>query len=330
MQISNETKVGALTVIAVTLLVLGFNFLKGKTLTKKTNLIYARFNNVGTLENSSPVKINGFKIGNVYDISAANESVSEVIVALNLEEKVRIPDNSTATILNNITGTTSIQIISGDSKQFIKMGDTLSSTPNADIISTVMNNLTPMMTSIRTTVDSLQHTVQALNNILSTSTQNHIKDIAANLNQSSESLAALLDEKKGSLAKTLQNTEQFTAQLNKESAAIHGIITNLKTTSDQLATANLKTSVDRLNETLADIQDLLQKAKSKEGTIGLLLNDPKLYNNLQQTSRSLTILLDDIKTHPKRYINVSVFGKKDKSKPLVAPLADSAQNGSHE
>ncbi|MBU6158077.1 MAG: MCE family protein [Bacteroidetes bacterium] len=330
MQISNETKVGALTVISVTLLVLGYNFLKGKTLTRKTNLIYARFSNVGALENSSPVKINGFKIGNVYDISAANESVSEVIVGINLEQKVQIPENSTATILNNITGTTSLQIVPGNSKQLIKLGDTLSSNPNPDIMSTIMNNLTPVMTSIKTTVDSLQHTVKALNQILNTTTQNHIKDIAANLNKSSESLSILLDEKEGSLAKTLKNTEQFTAQLNKESSNIRSIISNLKTTSDELAAADIKTSVERINATLTDIREILQKAKSKEGSLGLLLNDPKLYNNLQQTSRSLTILLDDIKTHPKRYINVSVFGKKDKSKPLVAPLADSAQNGSNE
>lgn len=330
MQISNETKVGALTVIAVTLLVLGFNFLKGKTLIRKTNLIYAKFSNVGGLENSSPVKINGFKIGNVYEISAANESVSEVVVAINLEEKVQIPDNSMAAILNSITGTTSIQIARGDSKNFIKIGDTLSSNPNPDIISTLMNNLTPVMTSIKTTVDSLQYTVQALNQILNTTTQNHIKELVANLNQSAKSLSVILDEKEGNLAKTLENAEQFSAQLNKETSSIHSIITNLKNTSEQLAAANLKSSVDRINETLTDIQAILQKAKTKEGTLGLLLNDPKLYQHLQQTSRSLTILLDDIKTHPKRYINVSVFGKKDKSKPLTAPLSDSVQNSSNE
>ncbi|MFN9710822.1 MAG: MlaD family protein [Bacteroidota bacterium] len=325
MQISNETKVGALTVIAVTLLVLGYNFLTGKSISGKSNTIYVKFTDVGALDIANPVKIKGFRIGNVSDISSSDASVSEVIVSISLQETVKIPSNSVATIINSLTGTSSINIIPGNSKEFISYGDTLLSTVSPDLLSKVMNNVDPLLISVKSAVDTLQQLLNGFNRVLDLPTQTHFRSIIKELDQSSKSLSTLLNPENGSLANTLKNADTFTQNLNTNNNNINDIINNLKITAQQLSESSIKETVTQLQNTLSEVQVLLKKASSKDGSVGMLLNDPTLYNNLQQTSRSLTILIDDLKTNPKRYVSLSIFGKKDKTKPLTAPLSDTVQ-----
>jgi len=326
MQISNETKVGALTIIAVTLLVLGYNFLKGKSLVRdKSNFIYVKFADVGTLDISNPVKIRGYRIGNVSDINGTDENISEVVVAISLKSKVNIPKNSKAIIVNSLTGVSSISIITGDDTNYLKSGDTLMSAPNPDLVSKVMNSIDPVLLSLKGAIDTLKYTLHGINNVLDPNSQNNLKMLISNLNTSSEQLSTLLDSKTGPLAKTLENTNQFTDNLNKNNTQLNSIFENIKITSNNLSQTKFKETVDTLQKTLGSFQMLLEKLQTKEGSMGLFINDPTLYNNLQQTGKSLNTLIDDIKVHPKRYINITVFGKKDKSKPLSAPLADSAK-----
>ncbi len=326
MNISNETKVGALTVIAVTLLVLGFNFLKGKSLLKKSNVIYARFSDVGPLEISNLVKIKGFRIGNVYKIDNFDKDVSEVIVTINLLEEVNIPKNSVAIINSSLTGNSSISILPGNATTFLAKGDTLVSSTNPDILSKVMGSVDPVMANIKQAVDSLKLVLSNLNSVFDEGTKANLKTVIANLKTSSDNLSVLLNSKDGALAKTLNNVETFTGNLNGNNEKINATVDNLKNTSQKLSELEVKETVTKLNNTIAQLQGIIEKANNGNGTLGMLINDPRLYNNLQNTSRSLNILLDDLKLHPKRYISFSVFGKKDKSEPLKAPLADSINN----
>ncbi len=326
MKVSNETKVGALTVIAVTLLVLGFNFLKGKSLLKKSNVIYARFPDVGTLEISNLVKIKGFRIGNVYKIENFDKDVSEVIVTITLLEEVNIPKNSVAIINSSLTGNPSISILPGNATTFIAKGDTILSSSNPDILAKVMNSVDPVMANIKQAVDSLKLVLSNLNSVFDEGTKANLKAVIANLKTSSNNLSVLLNTKDGAMAKTLHNFEIFTTNLNQNNDKINTTVENLKNTSQKLSEIEIKETVTKLNNTIAELQGIIQKANTSTGTLGLLINDPRLYNNLQNTSRSLNILIDDLKLHPKRYISFSVFGKKDKSEPLKAPLADSINN----
>lgn len=324
MHISNETKVGALTVIAVVFLVLGYNFLKGKNLTRKTNVLYARFSDVGPLEVSNPVKIKGFKIGNVYEITNLDKNVTEVLVVINLSEDVNIPKNSVAFINSSLTGSASISIVPGNATTMLAKGDTLQSSNNPDIMSKVMTSLDPVLSNVKQALDTLKIVLGNLNSVFDENTKSNLKSTIANLKNTSSNLTVMLDPKNGSLAHTLNNAEQFSANLNQNNAKLNATIDNLKNATQKLSEAQLKETIENLNQTLAQIQAVIQKANSSQGSLGLFLNDPKLYNNLQNTSRSLNILLDDLKTHPKRYVSFSVFGKKDKSQPLTAPLADSS------
>ena len=323
MKVSNETKVGALTVIAVTLLILGFNFLKGKTILKKSNVLYARFPDVGSLEVANLVKIKGFRIGNVYQINTLDKDVSEVIVTINLTEDINIPKNSVAVINSSLTGSASISIIPGNATDFLAKGDTVLSSNNPDILSKIMTSVDPVMANIKQAVDSLKLVLGNVNSMFDADTKANLKQTIANLKTTSDNLSVLMNSKNGALAKTLNNVEAFTTNLNTNNEKLNTTIDNLKKTSQKLNELQLKETVANLNSTITQLQGILQKANKGEGSLGLLINDPKLYNNLQNTSRSLNILLDDFKTHPKRYVSFSVFGKKDKTEPLKAPLADS-------
>jgi phospholipid/cholesterol/gamma-HCH transport system substrate-binding protein len=326
MKVSNETKVGALTVVAVTLLVLGYNFLKGKNLVKRSDVIYARFADVGPLEISSPVKIKGYRIGNVYSFTASDENVTDVIVAINLDKKVNIPVNSLAVINSNITGGATLAILPGNSTNYVKEGDTLKSSANPDLLTKLGSNVDPVLTNLNHAVDSLRMVLGNLNSVFDQGNKDNLKAVLANLKTSTDNLSVLLNSKDGALAKTLKNAETFTTNLNGNNEKLNSTIDNLKNTSQKLSDLQLKETVANLNNTITQLQTILQKANKGEGTLGLLVNDSKLYNNLQNTSRSLNILLDDLRLNPKRYINVSVFGKKDKNQPLMQPLADSSKN----
>lgn len=324
--VSNETKVGALTVIAVTLLVLGYNFLKGKSLIQKSNVIYARFTDVGALEISNLVKIKGFRIGNVYKIKNMDKDVSEVVVTINMIEDVNIPKNSLAVVNNSLTGNASISVIPGDASAFLKYGDTIQSSNNPDVISKLMNSVDPALVNIKEAVDSLKLVLSSINSVFDETTKANLKAAVANLKNTSANLSVLLNSKDGDLAKTLKNAQVFSDNLNQNNEKLNTTIENLKNTSQKLTEVQIKETVANLNNTITQLQTILQKANKGEGSLGLLINDPKLYNNLQNTSRSLNILVDDLKMHPKRYVNISIFGKKDKTEPLKAPLADSINN----
>lgn len=141
----------------------------------------------------------------------------------------------------------------------------------------------------------------------------------ANLNSASASLNTLLNSENGSLARTLYNAENFTATLRESNQDIRSTLQNTKKLSEQLAGMPLKATVDSLEQLIGALKITLQAINSGEGTLGAILQDRSLYDQLQQTILSAEILMDDLRAHPKRYVQVSVFGKKDKSAPLSAP-----------
>jgi phospholipid/cholesterol/gamma-HCH transport system substrate-binding protein len=307
--VSNETKVGALTVIAVTLLVLGYNMLKGKNLIKRSDVLYIRMADAGPLEVSSPVKIKGYKIGNVYSIGSKDENVSELIIAVNL--------------VGSLTQAASLNITLGDSKSYVREGDTINSVVTPDLLTKIGDNVDPVLANLKQAVDSMKLLLGNLNSVFDEGNKANLKAVIANLKNTSANLNELLNSKDGALAKTLNNAEQFTANLNKNNENLNKTIENFKNTSQKLSELELKETVASLTQTVNQLQTVLDKINKGDGSLGLLINDKKLYNNLENTVRSVNILIDDLKTHPKRYVSFSVFGRKDKGTPLIAPLADS-------
>lgn len=327
MKISNETKVGALTAVAITLLILGFNFLKGKTLFKTGNIIYAKYTDTKGIMVSNGVFINGFQVGSVYDIENADKNLSAIVVAIKLKDNYNIPANSIASIKENPLGNASITIALGDAATYVKSGDTILTASNAGLLGDVMNKLGPVGDQIKATVGSLDAVLKNINTIFDPATKNNLQEVIANINKttaslvvSSASIQAMLNQQTGAITASMNNVNSFTKNLADNNDKVTRMLGNVEKTTETLSKADIDGTVAQLKNSIETLNTILGKMSSTDGSLGKLLNDKALYDNLTNTVRSANILMDDLRVHPKRYVNISVFGKKDKTGPLMAPL----------
>ncbi|MEN9685208.1 MAG: hypothetical protein RLZZ28_994, partial [Bacteroidota bacterium] len=179
MKISNETKVGALTAIAITLLILGFNFLKGKTLLKTGNFIYAKYTDTKGIMVSNAVFINGFNVGSVYEIENADKNISAIVVAIKLKDYYNIPDNSLAIIAENPLGYPSIKITLGNSPKFLRTGDTILTGNSNGLLGDVMDKIGPVGDQLKKTVKSLDSVLKNIGSIFDPGTKNNLQEVIA-------------------------------------------------------------------------------------------------------------------------------------------------------
>ena len=328
MKISNETKVGALTAIAITLLVLGFNFLKGKTFFSKSRTLFAKYLNVQGLANSNPVMINGLQVGTVFSITT-DKNMKVILVNMNITKDVNIPTNSVAYIKPSLLSTTSVEIKLGDATTYIPKNDTINTEVSAGIFTEAMQKVDPILAKVTSAVSSIDSVLANVNRVIDPDAKNniqatlqHLNLITANLIESSASLNTLLNAQTGALAKTMNNLNSFTENLNKNNEKINSTVANLDKTTSNLAKLDLEKTLGMLNGTISDLKAMIGKFNTNTGSLGLLMNDARLYNNLAATGNKLNLLIDDIRTNPKRYISFSVFGKKTKVSELTVPLPD--------
>ena len=326
MKVSNETKVGILAALAITLLILGFNFLKGRNLMAKKDTIYAVFPKVDGLSTSDAVRMSGLQIGNVSEMEEGDQDLTSVVVGFHLTRDINIPDDSYATINANPLGATSVNIVKGTSKTFIENGDTLKTVVAAGMIEDLKQSLSPVMANVSGTLTSVDSLVEQLGLLMDPATRQHLQTTMANLDAATRQLTELLDTRKGPLASTLQHVSSITGNLRQQNDSINRVIANAGTLTEKLAALELDKTLSKVQATLDNLNTTLHQISSGQGTAGKLVSDPKLYQNLNSTANSLNILLQDLRLHPKRYINVSVFGRKDKTGPLMQPLPDSATN----
>ena len=328
MKISNETKIGSLTAIAIVLLVLGFNFLKGKTFFGKSHNIFAKYTNVQGLATSNPVVINGLQVGTVFSITT-DKNMKEILVNMNLTKDVNIPVNSIAIIKPSLLGITSVEIKLGDAQTYVPKNGYIATEATAGIFNDVLSKVDPILYQVTKAVTSIDSVLMAVNHILDPNAKNNISATLANLNKTttnligaSASLETLLNTQTGALAGTLKNLNSFTASLDKNSGKITSTLDNLDKTATNLSQLDLQKTLNVLNSTIGDLKSTIGKLNTTTGTAGLLLNDTKLYNNLTATANKLNLLIDDLKTNPKRYVNISIFGKKNTAPGLTVPLPD--------
>lgn len=322
MKISNEAKIGALTALGIIVLIFGFNFLKGKKVFEKRTHIYAIFPSIEGLEPSNPVTINGLKVGAVSALTETDKNISGIKVEITLSKDILIPVNSTATINPSLggLGTTSLFITLGDSKEYMTDGAIMNILDKPGVMEEVRRNLTPTLERVNQVMDSLKQTLGTVNNTLDGPSQQAIQATISNLAASTHSLQILLHAQNGALAHSLKHVEHITANLAANGNRVNQVMENMETVSGQLANSQIDATMERLNSSIGELNHAISQLNTTDGSAGLLLNDKKLYNNLEQATLSLNTLLDDVRTHPKRYVSFSVFGKKDKGTPLQKPL----------
>jgi phospholipid/cholesterol/gamma-HCH transport system substrate-binding protein len=320
MKISNETKVGALTAIAIVILIMGFNFLKGRNLTERNDEIFTVFPDIKGLQVSNPVFIKGLQVGKIFKMHEKDNNLTGIVVSFTLNKDINIPDNSVAIINSDLLGGTSLEIRMGTSNNYIKSGDTLRSTAKMGIMNEITQSLNPAISNINKTLASLDVLIQQLSATLDPKTQGNLQSIIASLTATSRQLERLIAAQSAVLGRTIANVETVTGTFAKNSGKIDSTISNLQKTTSALAEARIVETLQSVTRTMNKLEQTIATINSKNGSLGMLLNDRQLYNELRMTNRSLTTLLDDIRVNPKRYVNVSVFGKKQKSGPILQPI----------
>jgi len=253
MKISNETKVGALTAVAITLLILGFNFLKGRSFFKTGNFLYAKYTDAKGIMVSNPVYANGFQIGSVYDIENEDENLKSIIITIKLKSSYNIPSSSVASINSTPLGTPSIDIVLGNDSSYLHSGDYLKTNNSTGLMAEIKNALLPVTDQLKHTMHSLDTVLVNINSIFDPNTKNNLQQVIANLNKttvslttSSVSIQSMLDKQSGSIAQSMNNVNSFTKNLADNNDKITATLNNLQTTTNNLSKTDIQGSVAEL------------------------------------------------------------------------------------
>lgn len=304
MKISREIKTGIIVLGGILLFILGFSYLKSTPLFDNSKTFYAVYHHVGGLQSGTQVTINGFTVGKVNDIKF-NDASGNLLVTFTVDNGFSFSKNSNAELYDTgIIGGKGIQIKPVfDDAVMAKSGDTLPSSTRPGLTELVQQRLTPLQMKVEGAVTNADSLLMNVNDILDIKTKKDLRESIAGLNQlvksfqgSANSLNQILTDNKDDLDKSISNLGVITDNFNK--------------LSDTLANAGLGETIKKLQFTMGNINDMMAKIEGGEGSLGKLVNDKALYNNLADASRELDLLLQDFRLNPKRYVNVSVFGKK--------------------
>lgn len=294
--ITKEVKIGIASIIALGVVVYGINYLKGIRMFKPSSYFYFKYEDVNALAKSSPVFADGFRVGIVSDISYDYNQRGNVVVEVELDRDMRIPKGSTGELVTEMMGGVRMNILlANNPRESYSVGDTIPGTLNNGI----MAGAAELMPQIEKMLPKLDSILISLNTILNN------PDIPATL-KSVRNSTANLEAASGQMRKLMnKDIPQLTGKLNTISDNFVVISSNLKEI-DYAATFN------KIDSTIHNVQLITQKLNSKDNSVGLLLNDPALYNNLNTTSANAASLLEDLKANPKRYVHFSIFGRKQK------------------
>ena len=319
MKITREIKTAILVISSILLFIWGYSFLKGRDLFTSYKTIYIIYDNVEGLAPSAPVTINGFLVGKVNDISFQNNT-GKLLVTLQIKSDFPFSKSSRVNIYEpGLIGGKQIQIIPNlDDKNTAQSGDTLQGAITPGLTAMLGDKLAPLQKKVESVLSSADSLLLNLNKVLDAKTKENLKSTIANLNQTmiefhgaSKSLNGILADNKGKIGNMMTNFDKMS--------------TDFSSISDSLAKANLGKTAKDLSLTLESVNKMMAEMQAGKGTMGKLLKDEALYNNLDKTSKELELLLQDLRLNPTRYINVSLFGKKNK--PYVAPENDSLAKG---
>ena len=294
--ITKEVRIGIAGIIALCVLVYGINYLKGINMFKPSSYFYVKFKNVNGLAKSSPVFADGVRVGIVRDIYYDYNQAENVVVEVELDTELRIPKGRSAELTSELMGGVRMDILlANNPREKYAIGDTIPGKLNNGM----MESVAALMPQIEQMLPKLDSIMTSLNTILGDqsipATLHSVEKMAANLEVTSGQLKVLMG----------RDIPQLTGKLNT-------LGDNFISISDNLKKIDYANTFNEIEQTLANVKIVTEKLNSKDNTVGLLLNDPQLYNNLNATTANAASLLEDLKEHPKRYVHFSLFGKKEK------------------
>ncbi|WP_235298401.1 MlaD family protein [Portibacter marinus] len=336
---SNEAKLGLLAIVTLTVLIWGYRFLKGKNLLDNSNTYYITYADVDGLSSSAAVYINGFQVGTVTSVKLKPDDVEQILVTIEVDGEIQVPKTAEAVLTaSGIMGGKSIMLEYGnedmangilENKSYINGSSKglLGSMVDADevdiyfdklsagfsqLVDTITNSSPNTEESIKESLEDFQNTIKNLSGI-SNKLNVILARSSANLDETLSNVASLsetLKNSNGKIASIIDNLDKVStdlknAEISKTVGAAEGAIGEVKT-----SLTSIQGTVKSAEEAISNINQLIEKVENGDGSLSALINDKQLYNNLESTSQNLDLLLQDFRLNPKRYVNVSVFGKK--------------------
>lgn len=296
---SKEVKIALVAICGLVILFFGMNFLKGLNLFSSANKYYISFKDISGLSSSSPIYADGYQVGVVKAIKYDYNKAGDIIVETDINEQLRIPKGSSAEIISDMLGNVKINLLlATNPRERVTPGDTIQGGINDGALGK-MKSMIPTVAEILPKIDTI---VTNLNILLANPAINHslqnVETVTGNLTVTTRRLNSLLASLESSVPGMVSRTDSVLDNANAFAKNINQI--------------DVAGTMARVDETLADVKKFTEQLNNNQGTLGLLMRDPSLYNNLNSTMRSADSLLIDLKAHPKRYVHFSLFGRKDK------------------
>lgn len=296
---SKEIQIALVAIVGVIILFYGLKFLKGLTVFSTDSNYYVKFQDISGLSASSPVYANGFRVGVVEDIIYDFDGAGDIVAVLGLNNELRMPQGTTADIVSDLLGNIKLELRLGDrAAGILSPGDTINGGQEQGAMGKAAE-IIPQVQLLLPKLDSILTSVNAL--LADPSIGNSLHNI---------------DRITGSLTTTANELNRLTTSLNRQMPQMlenaDGLLANTNNLTRNLSELDLAATMQKVDHTLRNVEQMTAKLNSNEGTLGLLMRDPGLYNNLNSTMMHADSLMIDLKSHPKRYVHFSVFGKKDK------------------
>ena len=316
MKISKEIKSGIIAIVALSLTFWGYNFLKKQNLFTTDKTFYSEYNNVQGLTTSSIVTINGFQVGNVTNIKFNPEKKGNLIVTYSLSNDISFSKNSTTKITPGLMGGAELSIIPSYDGEEAVSGDYLIGSADLGMISSLAEKFTPIENKLTATLSGADVLLKNLNQVLDKKTQQNLRESIENLNTTLKHFKGVSKSMEEMLA---NNKAKFSVIMDNTSAATNSLKTMTSDFEQAKMATSIKETISKLNTSLANVDVLLSNfnkistdMSNGKGSIGKLLNDDGLYNNLENASKEMEELMREMKEHPKRFVHFSLFGKKAK------------------
>lgn len=300
-----EIGIGISVIMALVILIFGIEFLKGINLFRPANFYIAYYDNVDGLEISAPVKVNGFKVGQVREINFNYEKPGKTEVVLALNKDLHLPEDSEAIISSSLMGEAYIEINVGHSAQLIPVGGEVKTSQGSGLLAGITDGVMPKVTETLTIVDSLLFN---LNTVVSDPSLKksitNIEGMSDNLLAASGGLKTMVNY---DVPQLMGGANGIMRNLGGTMLRVDTISGNLALFTDQLNRMPLSETIQGLNSTIANLETFSSQLKNQNSTLGLLMNDPELYNRLNSVAASVDSLIVDIKRNPKRYISIKLL-----------------------
>ena len=312
---SKEARIGLLVAISVLVFFAGFYFLKGSNIFSRQYEYHAFYENVQGLQPSAAVQIHGLQVGKVTEINLNRAQLnSKIDVVISISKKTRLPVGTVAKLTSlDLLGTKGISLDLGTSADFVEDEAQLPSSIEGGIVDKISMEVTPLLQDVRKVVNSIDSVLNSVNQIFSPQARADLQQSVASLHRTMDNFSGLsgrLNAQSETMARVIQNADKITTSLANSN--LDQTMANLRTTSEKLSKSPIDEAVRNIDQVAGSLNEIVRKVNQNEGSLGLLVNDKNLYNNLTTTLGELTKLSADLKAHPSKYVNLTIFGRKAK------------------